>query len=67
MCSQYIPYCTNIDIAGKCISCCFGSTLINSICQRDQTIKNCLNQIGRTCQQCANGFRYCDFCEACLP
>lgn len=62
MCSLYIPYCTNIDLSGKCIACCFGSSLINGICKRDQRIRNCDTQSDNTCLKCMNGTRYCEFC-----
>lgn len=34
MCSSYIKYCINIDPSGRCIACCFGSTLVNGVCQK---------------------------------
>lgn len=67
MCSAYLPYCINIDPLGNCISCCFGSTLLNGKCVRDSNIKNCAQQAGGICQKCANNYNYCSFCEACLP
>lgn len=62
ICSAYIPYCINIDPYGKCISCCFGSTLVNGRCQRDTTIRFCANQVGNTCQKCLANYNYCGFC-----
>lgn len=67
MCSAYIPYCINIDINGACISCCFGSTLVNRTCQKDPVIRYCARQAGNTCLQCQPNYYYCQFCDACLP
>lgn len=67
MCSAYLPYCINIDPLGRCISCCFGSSLVNGTCVKDRTIKYCQNQAGNTCQQCQPNYSYCTFCDACLP
>lgn len=62
MCSTYLPYCINIDPLGRCISCCFGSTLNNGTCTRDTTIKFCAQQVGSTCKQCLPNYSYCSFC-----
>jgi hypothetical protein len=66
-CSPYLPYCINIDPLGHCISCCFGSTLVNGSCVRDTVIKFCSQQLGNTCRQCLPNYSYCSFCESCLP
>lgn len=66
-CTEYVKYCINIDPLGQCISCCFGSSLINGTCVRDQNIKYCARQTGGQCQQCQSGYTYCAFCESCLP
>lgn len=66
-CSAYIRYCINIDLLGRCISCCFGSSLINGTCQKDPVIKYCDSQVGNTCQKCSNNYNYCQFCDVCLP
>lgn len=34
-CQSYSPFCVNIDPMGNCMSCCFGSTLVNGACQRN--------------------------------
>lgn len=67
MCTAYIPYCINIDLLGRCISCCFGSVLINGVCRKDEMIRYCSKQVGNTCQQCQPSYYYCQFCDACLP
>ena len=66
-CFAYPQYCINIDPLGNCISCCFGSNLVNGRCVKENTILNCKTRVDNYCAECKVGYIYCQFCDACLP
>lgn len=68
-CWQYPSYCVNVDLAGNCLSCAFGSTLQNGACVANSGRSlNCLsfNSATNLCLVCMSGYNFCSISGICV-
>lgn len=68
-CKTYPDYCTNVDLLGNCISCCYGSKLDNGKCVGTSLrSQNCysFDNVNMKCLQCMSGYTYCDYLAICI-
>jgi hypothetical protein len=68
-CWQYPSYCVNVDFAGNCLSCAFGSTLQNGACFASSGRSlNCLtfNPATNLCTTCMAGYNFCSISGVCV-
>jgi hypothetical protein len=69
-CQPYPSFCTNVDLYGNCISCCFASQLINGKCVGVSSLRilNCdsFDPVNLICLQCSIGYSYCTLTAVCV-
>lgn len=69
-CQPYPTFCTNVDLYGNCISCCFASQLINGRCVGVSSLRmlNCdsFDPVNLICLQCSIGYSYCGLTAVCV-
>ncbi len=69
-CQPYPDFCTNVDLYGNCISCCFASQLTNGKCVGVSTLRilNCdsFDPVNLICLQCTFGYSYCTLTAICV-
>lgn len=68
-CKPYPEFCTNVDLLGNCISCCFGSRLDNGRCVGTSLRSlNCdlFDSVNLKCLKCMTGYIYCDWLAICI-
>jgi hypothetical protein len=69
-CQPYPAFCTNVDLYGNCISCCFASQLIGGRCVGVSSLRilNCasFDSVNLICLQCTIGYSYCALTAVCI-
>ena len=69
-CQAYPAFCVNVDFTGRCLSCCFGSSLVDGRCVANEHRSSNCKQYSSALQQCGEcraGYYYCEMCAVCLP